>query len=234
MAALRIYPSSSELARAAAARFTASAREAIAERGRFVVALAGGSTPRPAYERLASEPFSRHIDWARVHVFWSDERCVPPDDPGSNYRMAREALLRRVPIPDQNVHRVRGEQLPDRAASSYQAELSSVLKGDRFDLILLGMGADGHTASLFPGTSVLNERRALVRAVYPDPGRGWRVTLTLPVINAARQVLFLVVGAEKAAALAGMRAGRRLPAGRVRPADGELIWLVDRAAAGQA
>jgi 6-phosphogluconolactonase len=223
-----VYPEAASLARAAAERFVSLAREAIQARGRFIVALSGGSTPRPLYALLATKGFAARIDWPRVEVFWGDERAVPPDHPASNYRMACEALLDQVPLLSANVHRIRGELPPHQAAAAYQMELEAVLGNDgRFDLILLGLGADGHTASLFPGTPALEERDRPVVAVYVEQLQAWRITLTLPVINAARQVLFLVSGAEKAAALARVRAGEPLPAALVQPSRGRLAWLVD-------
>jgi 6-phosphogluconolactonase len=232
MEKVEIYPDAAALARAAAERFVAVAEQAIAERGQFVVALSGGSTPRATYERLAGEPLAARMEWSRVDVFWADERCVPPDHPDSNYRMARGALLDSVPIPAGNVHRVCGELPPDRAAAAYQAELETFLGTDgRFDLVLLGMGTDGHTASIFPGTRALDERERAVIALYVERLRVWRVTLTLPIINAARHVLFLVSGAAKANALARVQAGEPLPAGQVQPCCGQLVWLVDRRAA---
>ncbi len=220
------------LALAAADLFAKLARDAIAQRQRFAVALAGGSTPRPAYGLLAEEPLSGRIDWPRVEVFWGDERCVPPSHPDSNYRMTRRALLDRVPIPGGNVHRVRGELPPEEAAAHYRLELQMVMGGGgRFDLILLGMGTDGHTASLFPETAVLNDEECSFVAVYVERMGSWRLTLTLPTINAARHVVFLVSGESKAEALARVWSGERLPAALVQPAEGELMWLVDRDAA---
>jgi 6-phosphogluconolactonase len=234
MAEIQVYPDAAGLARAAAERFVTLAAEAIAERGRFLVALAGGSTPRLTYKLLASGDFTARIDWPRVHVFWGDERCVPPDHPESNYRMARETLLDGIAIPPQNVHRIRGELPPERAAEAYQGELERFLGPDgRFDLILLGMGTDGHTASLFPGTPALEDRGSLAVAAYIERLPAWRVTLTLRVINASRHVVFLVMGAAKASALRRVQTGEPLPAGLVQPADGHLIWLVDRDAAGE-
>jgi len=205
----------------------------------FSVALAGGGTPRGVYELLATPPFSEQIPWGRVHVFWGDERCVPPDDPGSNYRMARETLLDRVPLPTDNIHRVHGELDPETAAQAYAAELRDFFGAQWpvFDLILLGMGDDGHTASLFPGSDALREKTRPVVGVtaqYQDrPAR--RVTLTPPAINAARHVMFLVVGASKANALQAVLEGpyqpHRLPAQIVQPTDGHLVWLVDGMAA---
>lgn len=229
-----IVPDVDGLAREAAARLVGLAAEAVAARGRFVVALSGGSTPRPTYGLLAGEPLADQADWPYVHVLWGDERCVPPNHPSSNYRMARETLLDEVSIPGENVHRVPCELSPGEAAAAYQAELDEVLGAEgRFDLTLLGMGIDGHTASLFPGTTALQERERDVVAVYVEKLDAWRVTLTLPIINAARHVLFLVGGSEKAPALARIRAGEPLPAGLVQPRHGQLTWLVDRAAAGK-
>jgi 6-phosphogluconolactonase len=229
MSEFRVYPDADSLARAAAEHFITLAAEAIAAPGRFAVALAGGSTPQATYALLATAVFAARVDWSRVHVFWGDERCVPPDHPDSNYRMAHEALLDKIPIPAENVHRIQGERPPNMAAALYQAELEAVLGvNGRFDLILLGMGTDGHTASLFPGTTALEERAHAVVAVYVQQLQAWRITLTLPVINAARHVLFLVSGTAKASALARVRAGEPLPAGLVQPTQGQLIWLVER------
>ncbi len=231
MSEIVVYPDAARLARAAAEHFVTLAREAIAARGQFVAALSGGSTPRAAYALLATDEFAGGVDWARAHLLWGDERCVPPDHPDSNYRMARQALLDKISILPENIHRMQGELPPDQAAALYQAELETVLGvAGRFDLILLGMGADGHTASLFPGTTALQERERAVAAVYVERLPAWRLTLTLPVLNAARHVLFLVSGAEKAPTLARVHAGEPLPAGQVRPHQGELTWLVDRAA----
>jgi 6-phosphogluconolactonase len=229
---IRVCADAADLARAAAEYFVALAGKAVATRGQFAVALAGGSTPRAAYALLASDEFAARVDWLRVHVFWGDERCVPPDHPDSNYRMARAALLDHVPIPTDNIHRIQGELNPDQAASIYQGELQAVLgTGERFDLILLGMGVDGHTASLFPGITALEERERAVVAVYVENMQSWRVTLTLPIINAARHALFLVSGDAKAEVLAQINAGERLPTSLVQPSHGQLTWLVDQNAA---
>ena len=229
---LVVVPDTDSLAAEAAQRFASAAATRISERGRFVVALSGGSTPGPTYERLASEPFASRVDWPRVHVFWGDERCVPPDHPDSNSRMTSEALLDHVPIPRENVHRIRGELEPHEAATLYRRELAGVLgEGGRIDLVVLGLGTDGHTASLFPNTMALEERDLGVIAVRVGKLATWRVTLTLPIINAAREVVFLVSGAGKAGVLARVRAGEALPAGLVQPQGGKLTWLVDRDAA---
>jgi 6-phosphogluconolactonase len=236
MAEIRTYPDAASLARAAAEHFVTLATQAMTARGRFVVALSGGSTPRAAYTLLASDEFVARVDWPRVHVFWGDERCVPPDHAESNYRMARETLLDKIPIPAENIHRIQGELPPDQAATAYQAELEAVLgAGGRFDLILLGMGEDGHTASLFPGTTALHEQTRWVVAHYVDKLSAWRVTLTPVAINAAAHVTFLVSGAGKAERLREVLDGPHqpdvLPAQIVRPTDGRLLWLADAAAA---
>ncbi len=237
MAETWTYPDATSLARAAAEHFVTLAAEAIAARGRFAVALSGGSTPYATYTLLASDDFAARVDWPRVHVFWGDERCVPPDHPESNFRLAEEALLSRVPIPPGNLHRVRGELEPEVAAQAYAAELRTFFGAPwpRFDLVLLGMGDDGHTASLFPGLAALHETARSVVAVtahYQDrPAH--RVTLTTPAINAARQVLFLVTGATKAETLRAVLEGPEglYPAQRIRPISGHLTWLMDAAAA---
>ncbi|HKU43794.1 MAG TPA: 6-phosphogluconolactonase [Polyangiales bacterium] len=217
----------------AALRIATLGEYAIAQNGRFRWALAGGNTPRKLYSLLARPPLVRRIDWSRVEFFWGDERCVPPDHAESNYRMAREALLDLVQPDASRVHRIRGEDGPERAAAAYAAELQHAfaLAADApppsFDLITLGMGADGHTASLFPGSELLQETRRWVGA---DRGR---VTLTLPVLNAAAHVLFVVSGADKAERLAQVLGGpdSGLPSQRVRPERGKLEWFVDAAAA---
>jgi 6-phosphogluconolactonase len=232
---LRVAEDAAGLAASAAREFAARAARAVRERGRFAVALAGGSTPRAAYELLAREHASE-VDWRRVHFFFGDERPVPPDHPDSNYRMAQEALLSRVPAG--SVHRMRGELAPGEAARRYEEELRSFFAGEkvpRFDLILLGLGEDGHTASLFPHTEALDETARLV-AANPVPKLGvTRITLTLPVINAARAVVFLVSGESKAEALRAVLEGpadsRSYPASLVQPGSGELLWLADRPAA---
>ena len=242
---MQIYPDTEALARAAAEQFVTLAREAIARRGRFSVALAGGSTPRPTYERLSGEPFASQVDWTRVHIFWGDERCVPPDHPESNYRMARETLLDRLTIPAANVHRIPCEQAPEQAAAAYEATLRAFFAEGktpseedpipRFDLILLGLGEDGHTASLFPGTAVLHEEERWVVATYVEKLGAWRVTLTPVVLNAAAHVTFLVAGKHKAQRLREVLMGPyqpdRLPAQIVRPHRGHLTWLLDMEAA---
>jgi 6-phosphogluconolactonase len=225
------------VARAAARRVGREATEAVAARGRFSVALSGGSTPGLLYRLLTEEPYRGEIPWAGVHIFWADERCVPPDDPGSNYRLAHEALISCVPIPPENVHRIRGELGPKAAARAYEMEIEAFFCGPRlrFDLALLGLGEDGHTASLFPRSDAIQERErpaVPVEAHYQDRPSG-RVSLTLPALNSARQVLFLVTGSTKAEIVQSVLEGPagRLPAQQVRPTAGGLTWLLDTAAA---
>jgi len=227
------------VAAAAAERWIACASEAISARGLFAVALAGGSTPRALYGRLAESPWRERIDWGRTVVFFGDERCVPPDHPESNYRMAFETLLAKVPVPPDNVQRILGEAAePNEAAVLYEAALRGAFPDDavpRFDLILLGMGSDGHTASLFPGTRALDEKARWVVANWVPKLEAWRVTLTYPVIRAARRVLFLVTGRDKAPAFRRVfgpeDGGDPLPAARVVPIDGVVEVLADREAA---
>ncbi|MFQ5889562.1 MAG: 6-phosphogluconolactonase [Gemmatimonadota bacterium] len=226
------------LADAAAREVTRSVRNAIARRGSCSIALAGGRTPRQLYRKLAGEPHRSRIDWRRLEVFWGDERCVPPDHSESNYRMAREALLDRVPVARLAVHRMRGEVEPFSAAAEYEAALLETLgAAPRLDLVLLGIGADGHTASLFPDTPNLGgELRWVISTLGPATPRR-RLSLTLRTINGARKVIFLATGAAKAAALALVLgkaadpAASSLPAALVRPRQGSLVWLVDRHAA---
>lgn len=253
---------SAAVARAAAKRFTTLARQAIAARGRFCVALAGGSTPSDLYRLLAGEPYRTQVDWTRVRLFFGDERCVPPADPASNLYLVQQTLLagpaRSHPEPgavfpgngrhggngveagpeSARIFPIPTELPPAQAAAAYAVRLWSAFGihgtvSPIFDLILLGMGPDGHTASLFPGAAALTEAHLPVvdtpapEGVTPSVPR---VTLTLPVLNAAQQVLFLVTGSNKRTALAAVMAGEPLPAGLVRPERGSVIWLIDRAA----
>lgn len=238
MSGLEIFPDAAALAQFAAGRFVAASEEAVAARGRFTVALSGGSTPRGTYLQLASPEFATRISWRNVEVFWGDERCVPPDHPESNYHMAQKSVLQKVPIPQANVHRIQGELAPDQAAEAYEEELRNAFGSEevaRFDLIYLGLGADGHTASLFAGSSALRETRRWVAANFVDKLKAWRVTLTPPVLNAARELVFLVSGSAKAERLQQVLEGDRqpemLPAQIVEPKRGQVDWLVDQAAA---
>jgi 6-phosphogluconolactonase len=224
----RVHRDPSALSRDAAKRFAEAGREALAERGRFAVALAGGRTPSTAYRILATD-LRDAVDWTRTHAFFSDERCVPPEYPDSNFRMARETLLDHVPA---IAYRVRGEAEPESAALEYESLLRGFFGEEpSFDLVLLGMGADGHTASLFPGSRALSIEDRWVAAVNDAPGGIARVTLTFPVLLQARAVLVLAAGPEKAEALRevlrGSYAPGRFPAQRLREASGDVLWLVD-------
>jgi len=226
------------LSREAAARFAAVVESRVGEQGIARVALAGGATPRRLYELLASEEFRASVPWARVHFFWGDERLVPLDHPESNYRMARETLLKHLALPKENVHPVPVASTAEAAALAYEQELRQHFRQRRgppaFDLILLGLGADGHTASLFPRAAALAEKERLVAATQSPTSGLPRITLTLPVLNEARQIFFLVAGENKAAALRlAVEAPGTLPAQLVAPRRGLLTWLVDTAAAGQ-
>jgi 6-phosphogluconolactonase len=236
---VRVLPDAPAAARAAAEWFVDAAARAVAARGRFVVALAGGSTPRAAYALLAGELRER-VAWGRAHVCFGDERCVPPDDAASNYAMARAALLDHVPVPAAQVHRMEGELAPHVGAVRADADLRGLLDGraeDGIDLALLGVGADAHTASLFPGSPLLDERLRWVAAADAPPGASppKRLTLTLPVLCGAREVVFLVAGAEKRDAVRRALTAESppVPAARVRGRE-RTAWLVDAAAAPEA
>jgi 6-phosphogluconolactonase len=238
MATVQQYADPAQLADAAARHIVTQAEVAAAARGRFSLVLSGGSTPRLLHQRFASADLRDQVDWSAVHVFWGDERAVPPDHADSNYRMARETLLDHVPLPDANIHRIRAELLPVEAAAAYEAELRAFFIGmdvPRFDLVLLGMGDDGHTASLFPGTAAIHEMQHWVAAYKVGKLGAWRITLTPPAINAAAQIVFLVAGANKAdrlkQVLQGPKQPDQLPSQIVQPASGDLLWLVDEAAA---
>jgi len=235
--AIRVFPDPATLADAAARHVVDSGQAAINARSALSIALSGGSTPRELHLRLASPPLKDELDWTRVHIFFGDERCVPPDDPQSNYRMADETLLGHVPIPGQQIHRMRGELPPHEAAADYERELKEFFKGQppRLDVILLGMGDNGHTASLFPGLTAVHEQQRWVIAEYVAEVGMWRLTLSPAVINLAREVIFLVSGAAKASmlqqVLQGPFAPDKRPAQIVRPSPREVTWLVDAAAA---
>jgi 6-phosphogluconolactonase len=237
-------PDADAVSHAAAEDFVELAGEAIRDRDRFSVVLAGGSTPRRLYQLLAEPPYREGVLWERVHFFWGDERAVPPDHPESNYGMAAAALLSKLRLPSKAIHRIQAEE-PDRekAARDYQSEIGRVLGADPngpppiFDLVLLGMGADGHTASLFPYTKAPWERGRWVVSHFVPKLNADRFTLTPPILNRAREVRILVTGVDKApilrAVLEGPRDPEGLPVQLVQPEAGRLIWLVDRAAASE-
>jgi 6-phosphogluconolactonase len=219
--------------------FLASAVDAIARAGRFTVAFSGGSTPVPLFRRIAEQAAGSGLAWGKVHLFWSDERCVPPDHPDSNYRLVRDNLLERLPASGPLIHRIPGELPPEEAARAYEAELAQSFPCPglpEFDMIWLGAGTDGHTASIFPGTDPAAFPGRTAVAVHAAGARHPRVTLTLRVINNARHAVFLVTGKDKAEVVAEILQGKqrdRYPAGRVAPAGGTLTWLLDREAAGR-
>jgi 6-phosphogluconolactonase len=225
------------LARAAAENFVSSAARATAARGRFDVALSGGTTPKAAYALLAAEPFREAVDWPKVRFFFGDERCVPPGDAESNYKTARDGLFEPLVIDAGQIFRMHGEDEPQAAAAAYATLLRDAGSGGPpvFDLVILGMGPDGHTASLFPGTDPLEDDAALVRAPYVAKFATHRITLTPRVINAARAVAIATGGSAKADALRGVLEGphdpTRYPIQIVAPSDGALTWFVDKAAA---
>ena len=238
---IRIVADALTLNRTAADEFIRCAREAVAARGRFAVALAGGSTPKAVYSLLAADHVdaARRLPWQKIHVFFGDERAVPPTDAESNYRMASESLLSNVPIPEGNVHRVLAELDPQVAASQYEEDLREFFQSGssewpRFDLIMLGMGPDGHTASLFPESLALDEHTRMVVANWVEKFQTHRITFTFPVLNAAAEVLFLISGQSKAQVLRDVLTATKAesyPCLQVHPVRGRLIWLVDKPAA---
>jgi 6-phosphogluconolactonase len=240
MSQTRIYPTRRGAAHAAAVQFVATAERALTMRERFAVALSGGSTPRDLYQLLSTEEYASSIDWQKVHVFWGDERCVPLSDPENNAHMARETLLNHVPIPVSNIHRVESELEPEAAARDYEKTLRTYftergMKEPHFDLLLLGMGAEGHTASMFPGSPALHETQRWVMAVYVEKLKSWRVTLTPVALNAAAKVIFLIAGEEKAQALKAVLSEPKqpglYPAQIINPRQGEVLWILDQPAA---
>ena len=248
MKTLKIFPDVDSLARNAAEQFVKVAVSAITKRSRFAVALSGGATPQKMYSLLATEAFSSKLAWEYVHIFWCDERCVPPGHRDSNFGLVQKLLLKHIPLPPDNIHRIRGENEPKKAAIQYEQELQSffimhnkrrgVAPGEftpNFDLILLGLGEDGHTASLFPGTAALRARRRWVIANEVDTLNDWRITLTPVIINMAAHILFLVSGRKKANPLQQVLYGQYLPtllpSQLIKPVNGRLLWMVDEAAA---
>jgi 6-phosphogluconolactonase len=235
---LKVVPDSDALYRAAGDEFLRCAQDAIAGRERFCVALSGGNTPRGVYSFLAAND-GASLPWNQIYIFFGDERHVPPDDPESNYRMANETLLSRVPIPAANVFRVPTELDAEVAAQQYEDQLRAFFRlspgaWPRFDLILLGLGDDGHTASLFPESAALNETKRLVVANWVDKLHSYRVTFTYPMLNHAAEIAFLVSGQSKSHILRDVlkpTGDASYPAQRVRPLGGRLLWILDRAAA---
>ncbi|MEO8802185.1 MAG: 6-phosphogluconolactonase [Rudaea sp.] len=236
----RIHADSESLYRAAVDALLDCAQRAIAERGVFRIALSGGGTPQRLYELLATPAYHDKLDWSHTHVFFGDERCVPPDQERSNFRMASDALLDKVSLPVANVHRMHGEDDPLLAAHAYALQLRRefhTTQMPRFDLILLGLGDNGHTASLFPGGACLQARVATVCAQYVESQGEWRLTLTIPTINAARAIWVLAIGASKAPVveqvLEGVFRPDVLPMQYIAPTQAEFVWWLDTAAAAQ-
>lgn len=230
---VKIVPDSAALAQAAAREFRRTAEAAVKERGRFSVALSGGNTPRTVYSLLAAE--HKQLPWNQIHLFFGDERHVPPDDPDSNFRMATESLISKVPIPQENVHRIRAEMEAEAAAREYEQTLRGFFQlvdhdWPRFDFIFLGLGDDGHTASLFPGSKALTDASQSVTANWVEKLKTFRITLTFPVLNNAAEVVFMVSGGGKAQILREvLRPGiLKYPAQGVRPENGRLLWIADQ------
>lgn len=258
---IKVFPTVEELNEFAANEFVRLSSDAIAERGIFTVALSGGSTPKKLFVRLASDDFRSRISWTKVQIFFGDERCVPPDDEESNYRMANEALLSKIGIPAENVHRFQTEsyskqdfiehtdgggfgrfQAETKAVAEIAAKMNRQITNvfnlephefPRFDLIFLGMGADGHTASLFPGTEALGETEKIVTENYVEKFDSFRLTFTFPTINNARNVIFLIAGEDKARVLKEVLENKEIkyPSQRINPSDGYLSFLLDEKAA---
>jgi 6-phosphogluconolactonase len=237
---VHVHDDLEELSRAVADRFLELAKQRVSEAGSFTVALSGGSTPRRLYQLLASSDYGPRMEWGKLHLFQVDERCVPPDHAMSNFRMIRESLLTPAGVPAANFHRVRGEMAPEDAAGHYASDLEKSFSTcpphfPQFDLLFLGMGADGHVASIFPGSATLVESARWVAVSEPGPEGLKRVTLTLPVLNAAAHIIFIVSGAEKsetlARALEAPDLTGSLPVQCVRPASGSVSWFLDQAAA---
>jgi len=230
----KIFADAPRLIEAAAEQFVSAARSAIAKRGVFYVALAGGSTPKGLYQKLATSPYVEQIDWTRVHLFFGDERCVLPSHDDSNFKMVREAMIDHVPIPQQNVHRMPTEEgVAPEVAIRYCRIMKAVLQEQPLDLVLLGLGPDGHIASLFPDTAAL-DAETMTTSLYVDKFASWRVTMTYPAINAARQVIVFIAGEAKADIVHDITKDvvKGLPVQRLEP-QGEYYWFMDKAASGQ-
>lgn len=235
---IEVFSDADEIARQAARLFSSLATRSCQLSGRFTVALSGGSTPRRLFSVIATTPYLESIRWEKIFFFWGDERCVAPDHPESNYRMAYQTLLTKVPVPSGNIFRIPAEDPdPHRAAQNYSDAIRDFFAPapPRFDLVFLGMGTDGHTASLFPGTTALTVSDRIAVANYVEKFNAWRITLTAATINAAHHIVFLVTGEDKAEPLKDVIEGEKLPdiypSQLISPTDGTLHWMVDRAAA---
>ena len=231
---ITIWKDAEALSTAAAYFFVDACKRSILEKGSFIVALSGGSTPKRLYQLLATPAFGKNIDWTRVFLFWSDERFVPHTDSESNYRMVKESLLDHIDIPRDNIFAIPTDGTPKDDAKKYEAAIRACFKKKAaFDWLLLGTGDDGHTASLFPGTKVLEENKKLVAAVWVEKKQTWRISFTYSLINKAKHVIFLVAGKEKSAVVSHILRGEKppMPAQLVSPAKGLLYWMLDEAAA---
>ena len=234
---VRIISDVETMSHEAAKVFADFSKKYISSQGRFVAALSGGDTPKRFYQILATDKYCTSIEWSKIHFFWVDERCVPKESESSNFRLSFDHLISRISIPDANIHRIKGDFGPEKGAQDYADELKNFFGVGLpiFDLILLGMGEDGHTASLFPGSKSLDEKKRLVISVYAEEMN--RITLTLPVLNSARHILFLVSGQSKKQVLNDILVDnerrKNYPAGLVQPVHGDLLWLIDEAAAGK-
>ena len=230
---IHAYPNKEKLVAATTELAANCIEQAIKQNGLCNMALSGGNTPGGIFSLLASNPYRDRLDWSRLHLFWGDERMVPPEHQDSNFRLVQETLLDHIKIPDENVHRMRGEVTPEEAAAEYAELLHNHFEVSPpcFDLMLLGLGADGHTASLFPGTDAVEECERHVVAVFVPKLDAWRVTLTLPVLNAARKTLFLVSGKSKSEMvqriMSNKQSAKEIPATMVNPQNGELHWMLD-------
>lgn len=234
---LHIQPTPSQVSSELAEWITISIEEKLAQQDRFTWVVTGGNSPKALYELLAASPYKERIDWSRLHIFWGDERAVPFDDERNNARMTYEHLLNKVPVVPAQVHIMRTDIAPEASAAEYEAILKTYFgeTGTSFDLVLSGMGDDGHTLSLFPGTAVIHEKKAWVDSFYLDAQSMYRITLTAPIVNRASKVAFLTFGTGKANALKQVLEGApnvdEYPSQIIRPASGELHWFVDQAAA---
>lgn len=232
---IRVYKDLEGLSEAALNLFLEVYEEKVREKGVFTVALSGGRTPDALFRLLSTERVRERVRWEKVHFFWGDERCVPPDSAESNYGAAFRSFISKAAVPAENVHRIEGELSPTVAASRYEKEIKEFFGGKPavFDLVFLGLGDDGHTLSLFPSTRALNETKRLVVENYADKLGAWRVTMTLPLVNVASNLVFMVSGGSKSAVLKEVLEGvGDHPAGRIRVSDGRVVWLVDKDAAG--
>ncbi len=233
---IQIWKNRNELGQSVAGKIYETIRRTLKEKTQCCIVLSGGETPRNVYRRMGLDESNKFIDWNRVQMFFSDERAVPPDDPQSNYGMVQREWISHIPIPQSHVHRIQGELNPQSAAENYEQVIRGVFTYDPvvFDLVLLGVGEDGHTASLFPGTDAVLEKEALVTSIFVSQFKNWRVTMTLPIFNAAREIIFLAVGTKKASIIQRLlekdTPDSNLPATLIQPSEGSLCWMLDEEA----